>query len=140
MITLLFANDGPAIASTNYWNSEYARNGLCFLTWNAGTARLLIPNALKSTLREMQGADYVVVSRGRSHLRPGQDALEILFEDGSNAPFAVTLDLLQTDCLFEQDTHGARFTLAVWTHQGRKLCFPARYRIAPELPCLQPWA
>src|ERR1700744_5802447 len=44
MITI--ANDGQNLITTNYWDSEYAKMGLIYLTWNAGAARLLLPDVL----------------------------------------------------------------------------------------------
>lgn len=41
MITV--QNDGPDIASTNYWESAHAARGLCYLSGNAGALRLLAP-------------------------------------------------------------------------------------------------
>jgi len=43
MITI--ANDGPDIASTNYWATDHARAGIVYLSGNAGAWRLLMPPA-----------------------------------------------------------------------------------------------
>ncbi|WP_178113382.1 hypothetical protein [Pseudomonas yangonensis] len=45
MITI--ANDDPPITHTNYWQSEYFRSGYALLSWNAGVARLLLPDSMK---------------------------------------------------------------------------------------------
>lgn len=57
-------NKGQALVSTNYWTSEHAEAGYCYLTWNAGAARILIPDAVRHLLREMKGAREVIISRG----------------------------------------------------------------------------
>ncbi len=34
-------NKGTEIVKTNYWQLEPAKKGFCYLSWNAGAARLL---------------------------------------------------------------------------------------------------
>ncbi|EFM3454819.1 hypothetical protein HB548_005033 [Escherichia coli] len=77
-------NEGQAVAGTDYWQSVQAQAGYVYLSWNAGAARLLVPDAAKHLLREMRGAEYVIISKGTLD---GRDALELVFEDGSDAPF-----------------------------------------------------
>jgi len=101
-------NRGQAIVKTNYWDSEYAQAGMFYLSWNAGAARLLVPDAQKLTLPEMRTAKYVIVSRGPWDDHGGRDALELLFEDGSDAPFAVHLVSEQTDRPDPGDGSGRR--------------------------------
>jgi hypothetical protein len=57
-------NQGQSIQSTTYWDTDHARAGYFYLSWNAGTARLLVPDIQKPLLREMQGTREVIVSRG----------------------------------------------------------------------------
>lgn len=68
---LKIENRGQVIASTDYWNSEHAVAGYCYLSWNAGAARLLVPALREQWLKEMSGAKYVVVSRGPWHEHGG---------------------------------------------------------------------
>ncbi|WP_246538678.1 hypothetical protein [Nissabacter archeti] len=63
MIT--FQNDGQLIAWTNYWQSELAIKGFFFLSWNAGAARLLIPDVHQGLLRETTGTEFVIITRGK---------------------------------------------------------------------------
>lgn len=79
-------NEGQAVARTDYWQSVQAQARYVYLSWNAGAARLLVPDAAKHLLREMRGAEYVIISKGTLH---GRDALELIFEDGSDAPFVI---------------------------------------------------
>ena len=51
-------NEGQAVAGTDYWQSVQAQAGYVYLSWNAGAARLLVPDAAKHLLREMRGAEY----------------------------------------------------------------------------------
>ncbi len=48
-------NEGQAVARTDYWQSVQAQAGYVYLSWNAGAARLLVPDAAKHLLREMRG-------------------------------------------------------------------------------------
>lgn len=132
-------NQGQAIAATDYWQSEHARAGLLYLSWNAGCARLLVPDAAKSLLREMRHAREVIVSRGPWSGQGGREALELLWEDDSDAPFAVHLVAEQTDRLIPDTDQGCGFTVAAWSRGGLKGRWPGRYRRVDEIPCLQPW-
>lgn len=48
-------NEGQAVARTDYWQSVQAQAGYVYLSWNAGAARLLVPDVAKHLLREMRG-------------------------------------------------------------------------------------
>lgn len=136
---LTITNKGQAIESTNYWDSEHAKAGYCYLSWNAGAARLLMPDALKPAIREMRTAQYVIVSRGPWREHGNRDALELLFEDGSDTPYCLHLVAEQTDRLLPEDNQGGGFVVTVWTRGGEKLRLPGKYRTVPDIPCLDPW-
>lgn len=93
-------NEGQAVAGTDYWQSVQAQAGYVYLSWNAGAARLLVPDAAKHLLREMRGAEYVIISKGALH---GRDALELVFEDGSDAPFVIHMLSEQCDRLLPEN-------------------------------------
>ena len=132
-------NCGKSIAKTNYWDSEHALAGLFFLSWNAGAARLLVPDVQKLTLQEMRTAKYAIVSRGPWADQGGRDALELLFEDGSDAPFSIHLVAEQTDRMIPETDQGGGFVVTVWTRDGEKLRLPGKYRTVDALPCLDDW-
>ncbi|PUV27915.1 MULTISPECIES: hypothetical protein [Cronobacter] len=129
-------NEGQAIKHTDYWQSEQARAGYLFLSWNAGAARLLVPDAAEALLKEMRGAQYVIISKGELD---GRAALELLFEDGSDAPFVVHMLLEQSDRLLPEDEQGGDFVVTVWTRAGSQLRYPGKYRVVGSLPDLSPW-
>lgn len=137
---MLIENSGRSIASTDYWQSEAARAGYCYLSWNAGAARLLVPDACKHFLPEMRAAKYVIVSRGPWRDQGGRDALELLFEDDSDSPFCLHLVAEQTDRLLPEDNQGGGFVVTAWTREGEEFSLPGRYRVVAEIPCLEPWA
>lgn len=132
-------NQGQRIIATNYWDSEHAQKGYLYLSWNAGCARILVPDAAKSMLRELRGAKEVIISRGPWTDHGGRDALEILWEDGSDAPFCVHLVAEQCDQMIPDTDQDKEFAVAVWTRGGMKERWPGRYRCVDSLPCLKPW-
>jgi hypothetical protein len=135
---LTIKNDGREITQTNYWDTEHALCGYCYLSWNAGAARLLVPDALQSTLQDMTTAEYVIVSRGPWPEQGGRDALELLFEDGTDSPFCLHLSAEQTDRLLPEEDQGG-LVVSVWTRAGWRLTRPGKYRIVQRIPCLDPW-
>ncbi|EEC9697969.1 hypothetical protein DXL13_005148, partial [Escherichia coli] len=114
-------NEGQAVARTDYWQSVQAQAGYVYLSWNAGAARLLVPDAAKHLLREMRGAEYVIISKGTLH---GRDALELIFEDGSDAPFVIHMLSEQCDRLLPENNQGGGFVVTVWTRGGNQLRYP----------------
>lgn len=139
------ANDGPRLTATNYWRSSEARAGACFLSWNAGAARLLVPAArvteVADALRTVKGA---AVTRGRWH---GYDAYEVLLDDGTDEPWCLHLVATQSsDRLIPAAEAGRAIQLVVYAPapsapEGVKVVaqLPARFRVATSLPDLRPW-
>jgi hypothetical protein len=135
-------NAAQRIIQTNYWDSEHARAGYFYLSWNAGAARLLVPDAQKPALAEMRSARLVIVSRGpMDDPRTGgtRSALELLFEDDSDCPYAIHIVEEQTDRNLPKNNQGGGFLVAAWTRNGLRQTWPGKYREVDELPCLQPW-
>ncbi|EPU2725172.1 hypothetical protein ACVVCZ_005032 [Escherichia coli] len=130
-------NEGQAVAGTDYWQSVQAQAGYVYLSWNAGAARLLVPDAAKHLLREMRGAEYVIISKGTLH---GRDALELVFEDGSDAPFVIHMLSEQCDRLLPENNQGGGFVVTVWTRGGKQLRYPGKYRVVENLPDVSPWS
>lgn len=137
MIEIL--NDGPSVSRTDYFDSPPAKAGYLYLSWNAGTARLLVPDSRHGWLNEMATAREVIISRGPWSAARGRDALELLFEDGSDAPFAIRLAMQQTDRLPTETVIADGLDFHVLTRKGQMLQLPARYRRVGALPCMQPW-
>lgn len=135
MISII--NNGQLISETNYWQTEHARRGFFFLSWNAGAARLLVPGAQRALIRETAGTEYVIISRGNLQ---GRDALEIMFEDHSDSPYAIHMVAEQCDRLFPAEGDGVVFPLTLWTEAGLQGTYTARYRESGSLPDLSPWS
>ncbi|MDD2162542.1 hypothetical protein N1078_18440 [Pseudomonas sp. MIL19] len=135
---ITIANDGPLISETNYWATQYSHSGYAYLTWNSGTARLLVPENLKPALRDMSTAKHVIISRGPHVISGGRDAIEILFEDFSDAPYSLMLGIEQTDRM-PSERIIKDFPLTIWTREGLKQSHRGKFRQVNRLPCLSSW-
>lgn len=131
-------NDGQVLTRTNYWNTKLAAKGMLYLSWNAGAARLLVPARMIHVLPNMRTARCVIVTRGfwTGH---GLEALELLFDDGSDAPYVTLIAIEQTDQVLPEGEIGRRFAFHVYTRAGLKFETEGRYRVSPTLPCLARW-
>ena len=137
---LEIVNKGRLIASTNFWDSPMAGEGIFYLSWNAGVARLMVPDKMIPIIDEMRPAKYVIVSHGPWPEAHGQQGLEILFEDESASPFCIHLTVQQqTDRVMLDKGDGSPFDLVAWTRSGPEATWTARYRDVPKIPCLLPW-
>ena len=137
-------NSGPKILRTNYWQSDYARNGIIFLSFNAKTARLLLPPEIqglgnrKDIIKEIKTTKYVIISSGlmTTHQREGY---ELVFEDFTSSPLFLMFGEEQTDRKLLDTDQGKGITLDIYTENGIALTKPARYRKVDTLPCQKEW-
>ena len=135
---LKVSNQGPLIKSTNFWETEMAKEGNLFLSFNAGAARLLVPKNHKN-LPDMTACDYVILTRGRWQ---GQPSYELLFEDNSDSPFVIHMNGATFDRLLPESEAGRDLPLYIYVPEGGKPVLaarkPVRFRVAPHLPCMKP--
>tara|TARA_R110002051_G_scaffold250392_7_gene309755 strand:+ start:594 stop:953 length:360 start_codon:yes stop_codon:yes gene_type:complete len=117
----IIENKGEDLAKTNYWTSEHAKNGLMYLSGNAEVWRMLVPNIVKSYVTEMQTARSVLIEPSLAN----SACWDIVFEDGSDQPFVVTLDKRQVDRAMES----GKMRLTVWTTAGKHLDFPCIVKV-----------
>ena len=132
--TIVTSNCGALIRTTNYFDSAHAAAGLFFMSWHAGTARLLIPASRLCALRDMQNATYVAVTRGR--LAGVADCIEVMFDDGSAAPYAIYLRPYQYDRTIPGDNSGG-IDVHLYPQRGRPIACNGFYRVVQRLPCLE---
>lgn len=140
MTLIQIENRGQQIVNTNYWDSPLATDGRIFMSWNAGAARLLIPDHMEFLLRDMRSAKHVIISRGPYLGDIALQVFELLFEDLSDSPFYLLMALGQSDRIPPAHEQGEGFTLSVWTRTGQKICKPGKYRMVDFLPCMKPWS
>lgn len=131
-------SDGQTLVATNYWQTEHAAGGYLYLSWNAGAARLLVPDTSLYMIPEMQTGRTVIVSHGTIE-GTAKKGYELLFEDHSDAPFSVQLQIEQSDRLLPDADQGGGFVVAVWTSAGKALELPGKFRKVKTIPCLEPW-
>lgn len=136
---LCFGNVKQRLVSTNYWDSELARAGFVFLSWNAGAARLLLPDSMKSAIHEMRTARHVVITRGPWDAMCGREGLELLFDDDTDEPYCLTIGVGQTDRILPARDEGRDSVVIVLTQEGEALRLPGKYRRVDAIPCLEPW-
>ena len=137
-------NDGPQIVDTNFWESTLAEAGGMFCSVNAGAVRLLLPRSYEHAIPEMRTGREVLVTRGPWPEMGQREALELLWEDGSAAPYAVHLSAGQLDRLIPRGEAGRRLACHVYTRGFSSTpllagTWPARFRVARSLPHLKPW-
>jgi len=108
------ANNGADITYTNYWDTEHAHSGYCFLSGNAGAWRLLVPPEAEVMLAEMKTGKSASIEP--SVHRPGQ-CWDVVFEDGTQSPFSVAIDRKQLDRKLEP----GRCRLTVWSRRGKEI-------------------
>lgn len=149
MPSLHVHNHGPLILETDYWSGPLNQRGLFFASVNAGAIRLLVPSAHTAAVADMRTAKHVVLSRGPwpQARKPGErywpEGIELLFDDGSDSPFALHLTPESFDLLPAAPEPGREWVLSVWTTKdGRphkaleRIC---HWRQVEKLPCLKPW-
>lgn len=145
MDAITIANDGPRIASTPYWSSTHAARGVIYVSVNAGAFRVLVPPVAEGAiLPELRTACDVVISRGPWPDQRRADAIEILWDDGSDNPFALHLSIEQIDRVPDAADEGRHdLTCTVWTAgpEGAAVergTWPCTYRRSRRLPDLRP--
>lgn len=106
-------NNGADIASTDYWDTEHASAGLCYLSGNGGAWRLLVPEAAEGLLAEMRTGKRATIEPSIQDPR----CWDVVFEDGTTSPFSIAIDKRQVDRKMES----GRCRLMVWTQSGGKV-------------------
>jgi hypothetical protein len=143
MPILKIENHGPLITATNYWDLPPARGEVCYLSLNAGAFRLLLRPEAEPCLADMRTGKECIVSRGPWPQAGLADGLEVLFDDGTDSPFALHLQIESADRVPPDSDQGKEWVLSVWTRQrpGRPhlaLQRPCWYRRVPSIPWLKP--
>ncbi len=140
---ITIVNHGPLVLGTNYWQSELAQAGKYYVSVNAGAIRLLVPTQLRDAIDDMRAARYAIISRGPWPAMSLPDAVELLFEDESDQPFALHLSPQSFDLLPARPEPGREWVLSIWDEKkGRPhkaVERPCYWRQVPRLPWLRPW-
>lgn len=94
-LMIVIKNNGKNIQSTNYWGTEFADAGFCYLSSNAGCLRLLVPKTIEAVIPEMRTGKNAVLKPSMAH---ADAAFDVVFDDGTATPLAVSLGELLIDC------------------------------------------
>lgn len=135
-------NHGPLIAETNYWGSAIEQAGKLYVSVNAGAVRLLLPRRLLHLVGEMRSSRHVILSRGPWPAMKLPEAVELLFEDGTDSPFSLHLSPESFDVLPAAPEPGLEWVLSVWVDKAgphkalERRCY---WRRSARLPDLSLW-
>jgi hypothetical protein len=144
MSQFIVKNEGKSIVDTNFWGSEMEHAGRIYCSTNAGAVRLLLPRSMLAMLDECRTADYVILSRGPWPEEGQKDAVELLFEDRTESPYAMHLTANSFDLVPGEPTAGREWSLSIWTGtNGRPemaMQLPCKWRRSKRLPDLSPWS
>ena len=140
---IVVSNHGPLITSSNYWDSELARAGKLFVSVNGGAIRVLLPPARYGDLGNMRAGKYCILSRGPWPEQHVREAIEIMWDDRSDSPFALHLTPASFDLLPAEPEPGREWICSTWVardgtpHKSlERIC---HWRRAPRLPWMKPW-
>lgn len=143
-------NDGKRLVSSTYWSSPLAQRNFVFVSINAGALRVLLPRDVdQELLRAARTSREVLVTRVSgalehlAHFDPSF-ALELLWEDDSDAPYSLCVGLTQLDRLPPTSEAGRALEVSLWDigpyGQPRMLHqLPGRFRVAAQVPYMQRW-
>jgi hypothetical protein len=139
---IFIENNGQGGMTTNFWQTDFAKNGYCFVTLDAGYYRLLVPYYRKDWLAEMKTAREVIISRGPwpSGRPPKKDAFEIMFEDGTSSPFIINVGPEQWDRAPGEADQGWKGVFSVYFDGATKPTLEFKkvfYRRVPKIPWLK---
>lgn len=105
------SNSHQNIKETNYWETEQAKSGLCFMSGNAGALRLLVPKSAEGYLADMKTGKRVTIEKSLYSPR----CIDVVFEDGTDSPFFVALD---KSMALGVSKPGTNIPFSVWTEEG----------------------
>jgi hypothetical protein len=142
-LDIFIKNDNYNITETNYWETTIAKKGLFFMSLNDGFYRLLVPETHENIVQEVLHASRVIITRGSAPQLdpPRPDAFEIVFEDGTDSPYAILMTPDYWDRFPSNEDLGHKGTLAIYCNKSNqpKLLFDkVFYRRADTLPCFDP--
>jgi hypothetical protein len=142
-LDIFIKNEDHKIIETNYWETTPSKKGLYYMSLNAGYYRLLVPKNNDNFEKEISTAKYAVISRGAaSQLNPPRpDAFEIVFEDGTDSPYAIIMTPDYWDRYPGDEDEGWNGKMAIYCNYSKEPVLEfdkVYYRKAASLPCFDP--
>lgn len=140
---ITITNHGQLITNTNYWELAVEEAGKIFVSCNAGAIRVLVPRVHRRIIEDMRAAKCCVLSRGPWPDMQLKEAIEILWDDLTDDPFALHLSPESFDLLPAPPPLGQEWICSTWDiKRGRphkaveRVCY---WRRVPQLPWLKKW-
>lgn len=142
MPPIVTTNHGPLIVSSSYWGSAIEEAGKIWISVNAGAIRVLVPRVMRRIIEDMRTAKSVICSRGPWPQGGKDDAMELLFEDGSDSPFSLHVGPESVDMFPGEPDAGRQWICSVWDWKKNKphkaVERPCHWRRVSSLPWLRP--
>ena len=136
-------NHGPLIVASNYWGSAMEEAGKVYVSCNAGAIRVLVSRVHRRIIGDMRTGRICVCSRGPWPAMSLSEAVEIMWDDGSDDPFALHLSPESFDLLPAEPPVDQEWICSVWDwKKGRphkaveRVC---HWRRVPRIPFMLPW-
>lgn len=95
---------------------------------------MLVPDIQRPAIDEMCAGKLCIISRGKLK---GRDTLELMFDDDTDAPFSLYLEIHQADRHITIENKP--FAVVAWTRFGKIMEWKGKYRVVRKLPCLDAW-
>jgi hypothetical protein len=116
---MFIENDGQEIATTDFYVTEYAKRGFYYLSWNAGAARILVPESRYSDITEMRTGKTVVICLGKWPEQGGILTYSVTFDDGTSSPYVIFIDAEKSsDRILPDSETGREVPLFIYTASG----------------------
>ncbi len=128
--------EGQNITDNGFWDSEWNKNGIFYLVYNNRSFHLMIPAPQENLLREMKSGYYIVITTGYS-IRDKATMIEIMFEDHSDNPFALSIATRQCHVSIDLSLDGYKFPFKAYTKDG--LVFEKKVYVRSKGQVNLPW-
>lgn len=131
---LIISNQGVDLVGTTYWESDRAKQGLLYLSANAGSLRLLIPPSQEVIIPEILTGKTCALTFGPDTRFGGRLCIEIMFDDFSDSPFCVTLEKIQSDTWIGSVK---KADLMLYTEEGLIKTYAQATLRSGSIPCMR---
>lgn len=109
---IMISNEGEKLKETNYWEHELAKQGIVYITCNAGSIRVLIPNSKEFFIPEIKTGKIVEIETSVVNNR---SMFDLFFMDGTPTPFCLSVEKSMIDRSIKKNDKGR---LYVYTKNG----------------------
>lgn len=141
---IAISNHGPLITATNYFDHPICtERSLVWCSVNAGAIRVLLPQPTWGILTDMRAGKVCVLSRGPWPAARLPDAVEIMWDDGTQSPFALHFSPESFDLLPGEPPKDQEWVCSVYVRKDgrphKALERKCHWRRVPSIPWMKPW-